>query len=169
MPLAEMPAYTVEAPDDVTAALRQQLNAPPYPGFQRSLALDAPLAVQAVTRPGFFPFNKFSSVPLGITAARQAFSEAGTNTSAKRLMIVPNCHVKRLMTRTYTLATGAVVQEVIGIDTGNGPLDLSGVIAGNVNRRPVVVLAAGAIEKPPPALLGLPGLADGPPMGRKLL
>src|SRR5262249_29718399 len=144
-----MPDYTVEAPQDVTAALAQQLAAPPYAGFQLSLALDAPLSVQAVTRPGFFPFNKFSSVPLGITAARAAFGEAGTNNAAKRLMIVPNCHVKRLITRTYGLATGAVVQEVIGIETGSGPtptLDLSGTIAGNPNRRPVVVLAAGAIE-----------------------
>ncbi len=169
IPLAQMPDYTVEAPEDITAALSQQLAAPPYAGFQLSLALDAPLSVQAVTRPGFFPFNKFSSVPLGITAARQAFSEAGTNNSAKRLMIVPNCHVKRLMTRTYTLATGTVVQEVIGIDTGNGPLDLSGVIAGNVNRRPVVVLAAGAIESARLAMLSLPGLPNGPQMGRNLM
>jgi choline dehydrogenase-like flavoprotein len=169
IPLAQMPDYTVEAPDDITAALRQQLAAPPYPGFQLSLALDAPLAVQAVTRPGFFPFNKFSSVPLGVTAARQAFSEAGTNNSAKRLIIVPNCHVKRLMTRTYTLATGAAVQEVVGIDTGNGPLDLSGPVASNINRRPAVVLAAGAIESARLAMLSLPGLPNGPQMGRNLM
>jgi hypothetical protein len=169
IPLAEMPDYTVEAPEDITATLQQQLAAPPYPGFQLSLALDAPLSVQAVTRPGFFPFAKFSSVPLGITAARQAFSEAGTNNFAKRLMIVPNCHVKRLMTRTYTLATGATVQEVIGIDTGNGPLDLSAAIAGNVNRRPVVVLAAGAIESARLAMLSVTGLPNGAQMGRNLM
>src|SRR5207302_1236520 len=124
VPLAEMPDYVAEAPGDVTGALGQQLAAPPYPGFQLSLALDAPLSVQAVTRPGFFPFNKFSSVPLGITAARAAFVEAGLNNATKRLMIVPNCHVKRLTTRSYILATGSTVQEVIGIDTGDGPLDL---------------------------------------------
>jgi len=169
IPLAEMPDYTVEAPDDVTAALRQQLNAPPYPGFQLSLALDAPLSVQAVTRPGFFPFSKFSSVPLGITAARAAFGEAGTNNAAKRLMIVPNCHVKRLITRSYVLATGSAVQEVIGIDTGNGPLDLSGAIAGNANRRPVVVLAAGAIESARLAKLSVAGVPNGAEMGRNLM
>jgi hypothetical protein len=66
IPLAEMPDYTIEAPDDITAALSQQLAAVPplYPGFRLSLALDAPLTVQAVARSGFFPFNKFSSVPL---------------------------------------------------------------------------------------------------------
>jgi hypothetical protein len=168
IPLGEMPDYTVEAPDDVTAALRQQLNAPPA-GFQLSLALDAPLSVQAVTRPGFFPFNKFSSVPLGITAARTAFGEAGTNNAAKRLMIVPNCHVKRLITQPYVLATGAVVQEVTGIDTGNGPLDLSGAIAGNANRRPVVVLAAGAIESARLAMLSVTGVPNGAEMGGNLM
>ena len=39
-----------------------------------------------------------------ITAARTAFSESGANNDAfKRLMIVPKCHIKRLVTRTYTL------------------------------------------------------------------
>jgi len=169
VPLAEMPDYTVQAPEDITAALHQQLNAPPYPGFQLSLALDAPLSVQALTRPGFFPFNKFSSVPLGITAARAAFGEAGTNNAAKRLMIVPNCHVRRLTTRPYVLATGAAVQEVIGIDTGNGPLDLSGGIAGNANRRPVVVLAAGAIESARLAMLSVTSVPNAAEMGRNLM
>jgi hypothetical protein len=53
-------------------------------------------------------------------------------------MIVPNCHVKRLRTRAYTLATGATVQEVDGIDTASGFMDLSGTVAGNPNRRPLV-------------------------------
>src|SRR5262249_4462044 len=102
-------------------------------------------------------------------AARQAFREAGTNNSAKRLMIVPNCHVKRLLTRTYTLATGAAVQEVIGIDTGNGQLDLSAAIAGNVNRRPMVVLAMGAIESAGLAMLSVAGVPNGAQMGRNLM
>ncbi|ACL57223.1 protein of unknown function DUF1080 [Methylobacterium nodulans ORS 2060] len=169
IPLAEMPDYVVESPGDITAALSQQLSAPPYASFQLSLALDAPLSVQAITRPGFFPFNKFSSVPLGITAARAAFGEAGTDNRAKRLMIVPNCHVTRLATRPYTLATGAVVQEVIRIDTGNGSLDLSTPINGNVNRRPIVVLAAGAIESARLAMLSVQGVPNSPEMGRNLM
>ena len=55
-----------------------------------SLKLDAPLSVQATSRPAFFPFNKFSSVPLGFTGARLAYTESGGNDAAKRLMIVPN-------------------------------------------------------------------------------
>ena len=152
VPLAEMPDYVAEAPEDVTPALQIQLASAP-PGFQDSLKLDAPLSVQSLTRAGFFPFNKFSSVPEGIAAARQAFGESGGNDAFKRLMIVPNCHVKQLRSRTYTLATGAIVREIDGIDTGNGPIDLSGPIAGNSNRRPHVVLAMGAIESARLALL----------------
>jgi choline dehydrogenase-like flavoprotein len=158
VPLAELPDYVAEAPEDVTPALRAQLVGAP-PGFQDSLKLDAALSVQSLSRAGFFPFNKFSSVPEGIAAARQAFGESGTNDALKRLMIVPNCHVKSLRTRTYTLATGAVVREIDGIDTGNGFIDLSGSIAGNVNRRPQVVLALGAIES---ARLALLAVGSGP-------
>jgi hypothetical protein len=139
VPLAELPDYVTEAPEDITPGLVPDLASPPYAGFQESLKLDAPLAVQALSRPGFFPFNKFSSVPLGVTAARQAYAESGGNDFFKRLMIVPNCHVKRLRTRAYTLASGAVVQEVDGIETSNDFIDLSGTIAGNTNRRPLVV------------------------------
>src|SRR6266567_4882017 len=167
IPLLELPDYTAEAPEDVTAGLRDQIANPPYAGFVDSLRLDAPLSVQAASRPGFFPFNKFSSVPLGITGARSASAESGGNDAAKRLMIVPNCHVKRMTTRTYTLATGAAVKEIIGIDTSGGPVDLSGTIPGNGNRRPVVVIALGAIESARTALVSL-GHAQWEPARRKL-
>jgi hypothetical protein len=59
--------------------------------------LEAPLAVQSSgPRSGFFPFNKFSSLPLLFAAARQAEGEASGNDGAKRLMVVPGCHVIRL-------------------------------------------------------------------------
>jgi hypothetical protein len=169
IPLAELSDYTAEAPEDVAPGLNVQLANPPYRGFQDSLKLDAPLAVQAQARPGFFPFNKFSSVPLGITAARQAFNDSGGNDAFKRLMIVPNCHVKRLRTRTYTLGTGATVQEVDGIDTGNGFIDLTGPISGNPNRRPVVVLAMGAIESARLALLSASGVPNANQIGANFL
>jgi choline dehydrogenase-like flavoprotein len=156
VPLAELPSYATQAP-----------VAPPIPEL-----MDAPLAVQIISRPGFFPFNKFSSVPLAITGARQAAVDSGGNDSNKRLMIVPNCHVTGLRTRTYTLATGATVQEVVGIDTGNGPtLDLSGPIAGNANRRPMVVLAMGAIESARMARLvpGIAGAANAGLIGANLM
>lgn len=170
VPLADLPDYTTEAPEDITPGLQLQLNNPPYAGFVDSLKLDAPLAVQATARAGFFPFNKFSSVPLGITGARAAFGEAGANNNSfKRLMIVPNCHVKQLTTRSYTLATGVTVEEVVGIDTNQGFIDLSGTIGGNGNRRPVVVLALGAIESARVAKLSVPGVPSANQIGANLM
>ena len=169
VPLAELPDYTAEAPEDVTPGLKAQLANPPYSGFQESLKVDAPFAVQAQARPGFFPFNKFSSVPLGIAAARQAFNDSKGNDAFKRLMIVPNCHVKRLRTRTYTLGTGATVQEVDGIDTSNGFVDLTGQISGNSNRRPVVVLAMGVIESARLALVSASGVPNANQMGANFM
>jgi choline dehydrogenase-like flavoprotein len=62
--------------------------------MKNELKLEAPLAVQGRSgHAGFFPFNKFSSVPLLIKAAREAFGESGTDDARKRIMIVPNCHV----------------------------------------------------------------------------
>src|SRR6266536_2921782 len=60
------------------------------------LKLEAPLAVQGTTRPGFFPFNKFSAMALLIKASRAAQSEDNNQDPKKRLMIVPRCHVIRL-------------------------------------------------------------------------
>jgi hypothetical protein len=59
--------------------------------------LEAPLAVEShSTRPGTFPVNKFSSLPLLTRAARLAFEESGGDDVRKRLMVVPHCHVIRL-------------------------------------------------------------------------
>ena len=53
---------------------------------------------RAPPRAGFFPFNKFSSAPLIIEIARAAQGESGGDDSRKRLMVVPDCHVTRLIT-----------------------------------------------------------------------
>ena len=171
VPIAELPDYVTDAPEDQGQGIKDIVSGavpPPYAGFVDSLRLDAPLAVQILSRPGFFPFNKFSSVPLGIAASRRAFNDAQdkTGNTDKRLMIVTDCHVKGLRTRTYTVATGATVQEVDGVfvrskDTGDDFLDLSGVVQGNVQRRPTVILAMGAIESARMALL-TPGVASAP-------
>jgi choline dehydrogenase-like flavoprotein len=163
--LDELPDYGKFAGPGTQAQLRRK----PYAGFDQAIRLDAPLAVQIETAPGSFPSNKFSSVPLGMTASRQAFADSGGNDQARRLMIVPNCHVKSLRTRTYTLATGAGVQEIDGIDTGDGLLDLTGAIDGDPNRRPVVILAAGAIESARLALLSVGGVPNAGLMGSNLL
>jgi Domain of Unknown Function (DUF1080)/GMC oxidoreductase len=170
VPLAELPDYITEAPEDITPGLDNQFGPRPFPANVLDLLrLEAPLSVQATARPGFFPFNKFSSVPLAITGARTAIGESPNSDTFKRLMIVPNCHVKRLTTRAYTLATGVTVQEVVGIDTSNGFIDLSLPISGNSNRRPLVVLAAGAIESARIALVSVAGVPNGNQIGRNFM
>jgi hypothetical protein len=91
------------------ALLREWLGLPstdttPENKLRELFKLEAPLAVQSTTLPGFFPTNKFSAVPGLIRAARLASNEAdGTKPVAdarKRLMIVPNCHVQELITQT---------------------------------------------------------------------
>ena len=165
VPLAELPDYTPFAGARLQAQLANHLCR-----VCGDTKVDAPLGVRIQARPGFFPFNKFSSVPLAITGARDAVSEPGANNDAfKRLMIVPDCHVKSLTTRTYTLATGATVQEVSGIDTSAGPLDLTVPVGGNPNRRPAVVLALGAIESARMALVSAPGVPNSNLIGTNLM
>jgi choline dehydrogenase-like flavoprotein len=92
--------------------------------------LEAPLAVQAsAPRPGFFPFNKFSDLPLLIRAARSSYNESGGDDVKRRLMVVPHCHVTRLVT-----AGG----RVFSVETNRGPVP--------VPQGGMVVLAAGTIE-----------------------
>jgi choline dehydrogenase-like flavoprotein len=169
IPLAELPDYADLYVANGDVRLAQELATPPFAGFRDSVKLDAPLAVQIQTRPGYFPFAKFSSVPLAVTAARDAAKQSKGNDANKRLMIVANCHVKRLLTRTYTLATGVTVEEVSGIDTANGSIDLSAPIQGNVNRKPVVVLAMGAIESARMALNSVGAVPNGALMGANLM
>jgi choline dehydrogenase-like flavoprotein len=111
------------------------LPQPPWPvGATGIEKLEAPLAVQGhPPRAGFFPLNKFSSVPLIIRATRQAWFESGGDDIRKRLMVVPNCHVTRLET---SLSQGS--GQVVAIQTNQGPIPLP--------PRGVVVLAAGTIE-----------------------
>ena len=91
--------------------LRDWLNLPatdttPLAALRDLFKLEAPLAVQSTTQPGFFPTNKFSAVPGVIRAARLASTEAdGVGPAAdarKRLMIVPDCHVQELITETQS-------------------------------------------------------------------
>src|SRR5690606_21566056 len=91
------------------ALLRDWLGLPPTDAtpeadLRELFKLEAPLAVQSTTLPGFYPTNKFSAVPGLIRAARIAAAQAdggGAEADArKRLMIVPNCHVQELTTET---------------------------------------------------------------------
>lgn len=75
---------------------------------RRLLRLEAPLAVQSKSpRPGFFPFNKFSTVPLIVRCAREAqfeidklLDDAGQegDDAKKRFMVVPRIVVTQLDT-----------------------------------------------------------------------
>ena len=86
IPLDELPLH-IDVPDDATTEERNLLK------------LEAPLAVQGRhPRSGFFPFNKFSSVPLLMQAARSAEVEASGDDYKKRLMIVPDARVVELIT-----------------------------------------------------------------------
>lgn len=94
--------------DRVSAAipldeLPLHLDVPPGtpPATRKRLKLEAPLAVQGRgPRSGFFPGNKFSSVPLLLRATRLAEAEVpGVDDVKKRLVVVPNVHVTELITR----------------------------------------------------------------------
>jgi choline dehydrogenase-like flavoprotein len=85
------------------------------------LKLEAPLGVQA--RPehaGFFPINKFSTVPLVMKAARVAYRDSGGDDVRKRLMVVPRCHVSRL-----SVANDASGRRVDAVITEHGPITVS--------------------------------------------
>lgn len=127
--------------------------------------LEAPLAVQSTTLPGFFPFNKYSAVPALIRAARISNSEAddanrgalvsrATDDAArikanaaidarKRLMVVPNCHVQDLITETqpdnWVKVTGVRVWQ-------NGSSMVIPLAQPLNGRQSIVVIALGTIE-----------------------
>jgi choline dehydrogenase-like flavoprotein len=109
--------------------------------------LEAPLAVQSTTQPGFFPTNKFSAVPGMIRVARVASNDAdGTGPTAdarKRLMIVPDCHVQELITETqsdnWVRVTGVRVWQ------NGGSVDVMLAPSRNGGQS-AVVLALGTVE-----------------------
>lgn len=126
--------------------------------------LEAPLAVQGnPPRSGFFPINKFSTVPLLAQAARAAREESvqgfPTGDGAdvrKRFMVVPNCRVVRLIT---DVANGQA--HVTGVLTNQGfiPLPAHG----------VAVIALGTIESTRVALLSFGGITNYPLIGTNLM
>jgi choline dehydrogenase-like flavoprotein len=116
------------------------------------LKLEAPLAVQGQTLPGFFPFNKFSSFPLLMKAARAAQNEANDDTR-KRLVVVPNCHV-----------TGLQVQggRVVAVNTNVGQ-------SVSVPANGKVIVALGTVESARLALNSFAGLPSAQRIGHNLM
>ncbi|MGH8548722.1 MAG: family 16 glycoside hydrolase [Methylococcales bacterium] len=128
------------------------------PNAQRNLfKLEAPLAVQArPPRSGFFPFNKFSSMPILMEAARAAQFESGGDDARKRLMVVPDCHVTRLITDG-----SGPIRRIVAIETNRGTVP--------VPEEAAVVIALGTIESARLARLSLPGLPGVDRMGANLM
>ncbi len=127
---------------------------PPLQTLRNEAKLEAPLAVQGQPgHAGFFPFNKFSTVPLITKAAREAVSQSGVDDVRKRLMVAPRCHVIRL--NTVNDVGGLRVTEVI---TERGPLPVS--------PDSKVIIALGTVESTRLALLSFG--SDGK-IGRNLI
>jgi choline dehydrogenase-like flavoprotein len=129
--------------DDLAKLLGIELpsSPPPIQTLLNEAKLEAPLAVQGQSgHAGFFPFNKFSAVPLLIKAARDAAIQSGFNDVNKRLMVVPRCHVIRL--NTVPDVGGRRVTEII---TERGPLPVA--------PEAKVIIALGTVESTRLALL----------------
>ena len=154
--LLDHPAVRYPVPGDPTpipdALLREWLGLPASDTTPRADLLDlfkleAPLAVQSTTLPGFFPTNKFSAVPGLIRAARLAVGEAGgvgrDADARKRLMIVPSCHVQDLVTETqadnWVRVTGVRVWQ-------NGVSGVIPLAAPRNGGQSAAVIALGTVE-----------------------
>ena len=162
IPLSQLPPSPLLRPDaDPAQLLGLSSTAGLSPDdLKNLLKLEAPLAVQA--RPphaGFFPMNKFSTIPLLMKAARTAASDSNGNDANKEFMILPNTHVVSL--RKTPTASGA--WRVTGIDTSNGFIELA---PGGV-----AVVALGTIESARLALASFDGtgIPTLPRMGKNLL
>ncbi|TWF80317.1 choline dehydrogenase-like flavoprotein [Pseudonocardia hierapolitana] len=159
IPLGNLPDRPVLRgnPNAAAAALRELLGNPlgtaglSVQELKNLLKLEAPLAVQGQTLPGFFPFNKFSSLPLLMKAARSAQNEANNDTR-KRLMVVPNCHVNRLQVQGGRVAAVETNQGLVQVPA-NGK----------------VIVALGTIESARLALNSFGGLPGAQEIGRNLM
>ncbi len=154
--LLNHPAVRYPDPGDPTpipdTLLREWLGLPasdttPRTDLLDMFKLEAPLAVQSTTLPGFFPTNKFSAMPNLIRAARLAAAQADgigpVADARKRLMIVPNCHVQELITETqadnWVRVTGVRVwQNGASVDIPLAP--------PRNGRQSTVVIALGTVE-----------------------
>jgi hypothetical protein len=173
LPLDELPDHPAirhsGAPKPSGAELAAMLGLPPTPPLPSVaellslMKLEAPLAVQTRAESGLFAVNKFSAVPLLTKAARAAQSEAEQVTTFglpdvnKRLMVVPKCHVKRLITAVGANGTG----RVSAVDTEYGQVP--------VNAGAVVIIALGTIESTRLALESFRGITDYGRIGQNLI
>jgi 3-keto-disaccharide hydrolase/GMC oxidoreductase len=152
LPLAELPLHLAESNGLPSAA-------------QDLLKLEAPLAVQGRTVSGLFPVNKYSALPLLIQASRTAAfdSQQGMpfpDDVKKRFIIVPQCHVVRLLTQ---VANGQ--GRVTGIEVATRGQRVTIPVAPGAK----VVIALGTLESARLALLSFPGIAGYDRIGTNLM
>jgi choline dehydrogenase-like flavoprotein len=160
IPLDDLPDHPVLRPNpDADATTLSWLLGNPIgtsglsvQALRNLLKLEAPLAVQSQTLPGFFPLNKFSSIPLLMKASRSAQAEANNNDARKRLMVVPNCHVNRLQVQSG---------RVVAVDTNQGPVP--------VPANGKVIVALGTIESTRLALNSFAGQPGAERIGHNLM
>src|SRR5262249_23466175 len=134
-------------------------GAGPHP--PEELKLEAPLAVQGRSPlPGFFPMNKFSSAPLLMEAARTAQTRSGGDDVKKRLMIVPDVHVTRLVNgkRNGATVVTAVLLKQFDVEQ-----------AVPVPEDGVVIIALGTIESTRLALISFPNIPNKQLIGQNLM
>jgi choline dehydrogenase-like flavoprotein len=126
-----------------------------------TLKLEAPLAVQgSPPLPGFFPLNKFSSAPLIMEAARVAQVRSGGDDVKKRVMVVPDVHVTRLVTgqrNGQTVVTDVVLKQ-FGVEQSIPVPDGA-----------AVIIALGTIESTRLALISFPNLPNAGLIGQNLM
>jgi 3-keto-disaccharide hydrolase/GMC oxidoreductase len=128
--------------------------------LKNMLKLEAPLAVQArAPHAGFFPMNKFSTVPLLMKAARTAVSDSNGDDAKKEFMILTDAHVLSL--RKAQTAAGS--WRVTGADTSSGFIELA---PGGV-----AIIALGTLESARLALVAFDGtgIPTQPLMGKNLI
>lgn len=160
------------------AELPLHLHVPPATSAEHKeqFKLEAPLAVQSRAGSGLFPFNKFSAAPLIIKAARAASVESAhavgyPDDVRKRLMVVPLCHVIRLVTQVDNglgRVTGVECETSQPVCADGSNMQKQRVtvpVAGNGN----VVIALGTIESTRLALLSFQGITNYGSIGRNLM
>lgn len=132
IPSSSLPDHPALRFATATPDLAELLGLPPgetIPPGQESeakneLKLEAPLAVQGrAGHAGFFPFNKFSSVPLLVKAARESAAESAGDDARRQIMIVPRCHVIRVES---TREGGRLRATAVVTNQGTVPLSTTG-------------------------------------------
>lgn len=149
IPLSKL-KLNLDVPSNTTAAQKDLLK------------LEAPLAVKSrEERAGFFPFNKYSSVPLLMRASRVAQDECKNDDVKKRLMIVPNCYVTQLVTEDVSAQSDPVHKRVTTIRTNLG--DVTVPASGQI------VIASATIESTRLALNSFAGIPNEHLIGKNLM